>query len=76
MDLCCLERAGFKVEDFLEDAMQKDGGVTPATVAWILSGLSVPAGLPEGVSPEGLRDFLRNLEARMRRLAVPGPPAD
>lgn len=76
VDLYCLERAGFKGEDFLEDAMQKDSGVTPATVAWILSGLSVPAELPEGVSPEGLREFLRDLEARMRRLAVPGPAAD
>ena len=76
VDLYCLERAGYKVEDSLGDAMQKDGGVTPATVAWILSGLSVPAELPEGVSPEGLREFLRGLEARMRRLAVPGPPAD
>jgi len=76
VDLYCLERAGFKAEDFLGDAMQKDAGVTPATVAWILSGLSVPAELPEGVSPEGLREFLRDLEARMRRLAVPGPAAD
>ena len=76
VDLYCLERAGFKVEDFLQDAMQKDGGVTPATIAWILSGLSVPAELPGGLSPEGLREFLRDLEARMRRLAVPGPAAD
>jgi hypothetical protein len=32
--------------------------------------------LSEGVSPEGLREFLRDLEVRIRRLAVPGPPAD
>ena len=51
VDLYCLERAGFRVEDFLEDAMRKDGGVTPATVAWILSGLSVPAELPASWKP-------------------------
>ncbi len=71
VDLYFLERAGFEVESFLSDAVKKDGGVTPATIAWILSGLTVPDTLPEGVDAETLRRFVRNLEARMRRLGAP-----
>ena len=71
IDLYFLECAGFRVEDFLSDAMKKDGGVTPATIAWILSGLTVPETLPEHLDAGTLREFVRNLEARMRRLAVP-----
>lgn len=75
VDLYSLECAGFRVENFIEDAMRKDGGVTPATLAWILSGIPVPATLPGGVSLDTLRAFLRDLETRMRRLAVPGTAA-
>jgi hypothetical protein len=74
VDLYFLERAGFQVESFLSDAMKKDGGVTPATIAWILSGLKVPDTLPEGLAAETLRGFVRDLEARMRRLSVPLSP--
>jgi hypothetical protein len=71
VDLYFLERAGFRVEDFLNDARKKDGGVTPATIAWILSGLVIPDSLPEGVDAATLGGFVRSLETRMRRLAIP-----
>lgn len=70
VDLYFLDRAGFPVERFMADAARKDGGVTPAVVAWILSGLSVPARLPGDVGPETLRAFALDLERRMRRLAA------
>jgi hypothetical protein len=70
VDLYCLERAGYRVEQFIADAARKDGGVTPATVAWIVSGLTLPESLPAGLDPEPLRAFARDLEGRMRRLAA------
>src|SRR5262249_10969596 len=37
VDLYCLDAAGFRLERFLGDAQRKDGGVTPAALAWVLS---------------------------------------
>ncbi|MGH7264742.1 MAG: nucleotidyl transferase AbiEii/AbiGii toxin family protein [Candidatus Rokuibacteriota bacterium] len=73
VDLYFLEQAGFRVERFVADAARKDGGVTPATVAWILSRVTIPRTLPEGVDVETLRAFARDLEGRMRRLAARDP---
>jgi hypothetical protein len=40
VDVMYLERdAGLRVEDLLPAALSKDGGCTPATLAWLLSGL-------------------------------------
>lgn len=70
VDLYFLERAGYPVERFITDAARKDAGVTPATVAWILSGLALPPTVPAGLDTETLRAFVRDLETRMRRLAA------
>lgn len=75
VDLYYLEQAGFPVERFLPDAMRKDSGVTPATVAWILSGLTIPSALPAGLDRDALRAFAQGLEQRMRRLAAPEAPS-
>lgn len=71
VDLYCLEMAGLQVERFLGDAQRKDGGVTPAALAWVLSEVVVPDVLPGDVDAEAVRTFVRDLEARMRRLAMP-----
>ncbi len=71
VDLYCLERAGFPVERFLEDARQKDAGVTPATLAWLLSEFPIPEDLPGQIDAAALRAYARDLETRMRRLALP-----
>ena len=71
VDLYHLERHGFRVEQFLEDAQRKDGGVTPAALAWVLSEVTVPDVLPGHVGADELRAFVRDLETRMRRLAIP-----
>jgi hypothetical protein len=71
VDLYCLDAAGFRVEDFVADAHRKDGGVTPAALAWVLSELVIPDTLPGDVDPTAVRAYVRDLEARMRRLAMP-----
>lgn len=73
VDLFVLERAGFRIESFLGDALAKDGGCTPATLAWLLSELKIPANakLPGDVAPGELRSWIDDLVARLRRAALP-----
>jgi Nucleotidyl transferase AbiEii toxin, Type IV TA system len=74
VDVMLLERAGHRVEDGLIEAHAKDGGVTPATLAWVLSQLAVAedAELPGGVPVEELRRFVDDVQRRLRALAFPG----
>jgi hypothetical protein len=64
-DLMLLEKAGHSIEAAL-----------PATLAWILSEITIPdnASLPGGVSPADLRAFVSGLIQRLRRLALPRRP--
>jgi hypothetical protein len=73
IDLLFLERAGYPVERGLSAALEKDGGCTPATLAWVLSELSIPdsAKLPAGVSAAEMRAFIANLIVRLRHAAAP-----
>ena len=67
VDLYCLEQAGYRVEDHVDDALRKDAGATPATIAWLLSTLRVPERLPgayPGGSRQNQRDFDRFVRAR------------
>lgn len=77
VDLMYLERAGYDLDTGLADALIKDGGCTPATLAWLLSEVSIPDGarLPAEVSPDELRGFVEKLEARLRARAFPTRPA-
>jgi hypothetical protein len=74
VDVMFLERSGFRVEDALPAALAKDGGCTPATLAWLLSQITIPDGvaLPAGVPAHELRTYLADLIARLRRAALPG----
>jgi hypothetical protein len=72
VDIWHLDRAGYRVERFLADAARKDGGVTPATVAYVLASFPLPPDLPAGADRAELLAFMRDLEQRMRRLALPG----
>jgi len=67
VDVLFLERAGYPVEAALPVAMDKDGGCTPATLAWLLSEITIPDGiaLPAGVSPTELRAYLTELVGRL-----------
>jgi len=73
VDVMFLERAGFSVDAALPAALAKDGGCTPATLAWLLSEVTIPDGvaLPAGVSPGELRAYLAALIARLLVLAAP-----
>ncbi len=73
VDVLCLERAGYTVESALDAALAKDGGCTPAALAWLLSEIEIPDGLllPGGVSATELRAFVADLVVRLRRAAVP-----
>jgi predicted nucleotidyltransferase component of viral defense system len=73
VDVLFLERTGYRVEDALAAALDKDGGCTPATLAWLLSEIRIPddAALPAGIAPEELRAFIDDLVVRMRRVALP-----
>jgi hypothetical protein len=73
IDVMLLERAGYSVEAALPAALAKDGGCTPATLAWLLSEVKVPDGveLPAGISPMELQSYLADLIRRLLVLAAP-----
>jgi hypothetical protein len=73
VDLLFLERHGLRAEDGLKAALAKDGGCTPAALAWVLSEVSIPDGLalPGGVTAAELRQFVADLVVRLRRAAFP-----
>jgi Nucleotidyl transferase AbiEii toxin, Type IV TA system len=73
IDVMLLERAGHRVEDALPAALAKDGGCTPATLAWLLSEVSIPEGLvlPAGISVSELRVYVADLVERLVVLAAP-----
>jgi hypothetical protein len=75
VDLWYLERHGYRIEDALGAAEAKDGGCTPAALAWVLSEVTIPEGahLPGDVSAAELRTFLADLIVRLRRRAMPPP---
>lgn len=76
VDVLFLERAGLRVEDALAPASTKDGGLTPAQLAWVLSQITVgpDARIPGGITPDELRSFLEDLVSRLARLAWPATP--
>lgn len=71
VDLYCLEQAGYRIEDHVAGALRKDAGATPATIAWLLSTLRVPERLPGDVPRDSIVAYVKDLEARLRKLAVP-----
>lgn len=73
VDVMCLERRGLRAEAFLADALAKDGGCTPATLAWLLAGWRVDAdvALPPGFLIDELRAFKADLTTRMEVASFP-----
>jgi outer membrane protein TolC len=60
-------------ESALALASRKDGGLTPAQLAWVLSEIEIgdDADVPGGVSSAELRAFIAELQGRFARLAFP-----
>lgn len=72
VDVRALERAGYRMEDALEPASRKDGGLTPGQLAWVLSEIEIGQDAePPGVSADELRTYLDELVQRLTRLAFP-----
>jgi hypothetical protein len=73
VDVFFLERAGFGTEGALPLAARKDGSVTAAELAWVLSTIKIrdDARIPGGVGAATLREFAGSLERRLVALAHP-----
>jgi hypothetical protein len=73
VDVRALEGLGLSLTEALAAGQRKDGGLTPAQLAWVLSQITIgdAATLPGGVPPAELRDYLRDLIDRLVRLAHP-----
>lgn len=73
VDVRALELAGYKVEEALPFASQKDGGLTAAQLAWLLSEVKFGNDLipPGEVSLPELQQYLNDLIERLKRLALP-----
>lgn len=71
VDVMHLERLGMRVETALFLAQKKDGGVTPASLAWLLHSFPIPERIPGNVAREELIAYRNELEQRMLELARP-----
>lgn len=73
VDVRALELAGYKIEDALPFAAQKDRGLTAAQLAWVLSEVEFGDELipPGGISLTELEHYLGDLITRLKRLALP-----
>ena len=73
MDIRALEGLGLSLSEALAAGQGKEGGLTPAQLAWVLSQITIgdEAELPGGVAPAELRDYLGDLIDRLVRLAHP-----
>lgn len=73
VDVCELENAGFSLENALEAAAKKDSGLTPGQLAWVLNQIKLgdDSEPPGKISVTELRNYLKNLIDRLKRLALP-----
>jgi predicted nucleotidyltransferase component of viral defense system len=78
VDVFALERAGYKVEDVVGMAMEKDGGLTPAQLSWVLSQISMEEGvrIPGDLAISELIDFVQDLIHRLTKMAFPAGDKD
>ncbi|HEX6812661.1 MAG TPA: nucleotidyl transferase AbiEii/AbiGii toxin family protein [Planctomycetota bacterium] len=75
IDLRAILESGLDLRAALVDAERKDGGVSAATLAWLIEGLRIPADLqlPGGLKAAELEAFRVDLVRRLRRLGFPSP---
>lgn len=72
VDVRALEQAGYSVEDSLEPASRKDGGLTAGQLAWVLSEITIGEDAePPGVTARELQEYVDDLVLRLTRLAFP-----
>ena len=73
VDVFVLEREGLSLEQGLAAGQRKDGGLTPAQLAWVLSQIVVSESeaIPGDVPRDGLDRYRRDLIDRLLVLARP-----
>ncbi len=73
VDIYTLAKRGFSIRKAVDEASQKDGGMSPGQLAWILSEIELgdDAEPPGEVTVQDLRTFLRQLREEMTALAFP-----
>lgn len=74
VDLFFLEKAGYRVEDYFEEARQKDGGLDPAMISLLLDAQRIaelPDYLIKPLTVAALCAFVDDLKRRMALLAYP-----
>lgn len=73
VDVCALEEAGLSLRDALAAGAAKDGGLTAAQLAWVLSHISIEpdALVPGHITAAALDQYRLDLIDRLARLAVP-----
>jgi hypothetical protein len=73
VDVAALEASGLSIESALAVAHAKDGGLTPAQLAWVLSSWTIAddARIPGGGDAAALRAYLARLVARLSKMAWP-----
>jgi predicted nucleotidyltransferase component of viral defense system len=72
IDLRAILATGHRLEDAMRDAERKDGGVSAATLAWLLEGLRIGAQVQlPGVTAAELDQFRLDLVQQLRRIALP-----
>ncbi len=73
VDVRALEAIGYRVEDALPAAHQKDRGLTPAQLGWVLQQIEFGDDLvpPSDVSRQALREYLDALIARLATISFP-----
>jgi len=73
VDVRALEQTGLSLERALDAGRRKDGGLTPAQLAWVLSQITIgdEARIPGGVPAGELRRYLEQLIDRLVGLARP-----
>lgn len=74
VDLYFLEKEGFQVEAYFEEAQQKDGGLDPSIVSMLLNSVKVselPDYLIKPLTVEEIECFIDDLKRRMALMALP-----
>ncbi len=73
VDLRAILATGLALGPMLADAERKDGGVSPATLAWLLDGMRIPreAALSGGVDAAALDAFRVDLVTKLRQASLP-----
>lgn len=72
IDLRAILQRGLDLRAVLADAERKDGGVSAATLAWLLDGLHIGADVRlASVSASELDEFRKDLVRRLRELGLP-----